>query len=617
MKFRYFALVFAILMALFLVSCMQDNDDFVSSQQTEGHTHTYVTTIVPPTCTEEGYTLFECSDPNCDYEPTKAERVKATGHKGTEWTVVSNPTCTDTGKEELYCTVCFKLFDERVIKIKTHSYTATLIAPTCSQEGYTQHMCKNCADQYNDTYTPATNKHEEGDPKITKAPTCQVAGTRTYSCKYCNKTMRDESVSVVSCSYKAIPDKANNRTIYTCTMCGDSYTGEYISSEALAQASAKEIYQSSKDAMLEITARDKQGKNMTIGSGFFISADGYIATNYHVIKGAYSLSIIRYNGGTAIASVKVVAYSEALDVAILKIETSNEKYLEFANTVVETGDTIYAIGSSQGLTDTFSYGVVSNPTRIINGKECIQFTAPISGGNSGGPLLDTTGKVVGIVTMQMIDGQNINFAVKSAVVEGVNNQRLDTPLDITQVYEANIKNNAFHVLKYYIKNNCTSQIGDLYTLVEYDPQTEQSYGRKYTYGYNLKEDRLYIQIELIVDNMSRLSITVDFDQDNDGKFFVDAYDYEYYQSTMIGYLDHTAKLYIMSTTELNQEYFDSVFSNVETKYAGTNAEMKKMGLYVSYSSLVAKFAVMLNNSGTGLNAGSFDLALPEYAPTNS
>ncbi len=612
MKLRSLVLILAVLMVLFLASCMQEDDNPISSQPTDGHTHSYTSTVVPPTCTEEGYTLMRCE---CGNEG-KAERVKATGHKGTEWEVVSIPTCTDTGKEELYCTVCFQLFDERVIKAKNHSYTETVIAPTCSQEGYVKHMCQNCAHQYSDQYTPATNKHEEGDPRITKAPTCTEKGIRTYSCKYCNKSMRDENISVVECNYKAIPDKANDRTIYTCTMCGDSYTGEYISPEALAQSSAKEIYQNSKDAMLEISAIDKKGKSMTVGSGFFISADGYIATNYHVIKGAYSLSVVKYTGGSAIASVKVVAYSETLDVAILKIETSNEKYLEFSSTVVETGDTIYALGSTLGLTDTFTYGVVSNPNRIINGKECVQFTAPISGGNSGGPLLDTTGKVIGIVTMQMVDGQNINFAIKSSVVEGVNSQKLETPLDISQVYDANIKNNAFHILKYYIMNNKTTQIGDLYTLLEYDPQTENQYGRKYTYGYDSKEDRLYIQIELIVDNMSRLSITVDFDEDNDGKFFVDAYDYEYYQSTMIGYLDHTAKLYIMSTTELNQEYFDTVFSDVETKYAGTNAELKKMGLYVSYSSLVAKFAIMLNNSDTGLSAGSFDLSLPEYESIN-
>ena len=612
MKLKGLVLIIAILMVIFLASCMQEDENAISSQPVDGHTHTYTSTVVPPTCTEEGYTLMRCE---CGNEG-KAERVKATGHKGTEWEVVSIPTCTDSGKEELYCTVCFELFDERVIKAKNHSYTSTVIDPTCSQEGYVKHMCKNCAHQYNDQYTVATNAHEEGDPRITKAPTCIEKGIRTYSCKYCNKTMREENVSVVECNYKATPDKANDRTIYTCIMCGDSYTGAYISPEALAQASAKEIYQGSKDAMLEITALDKKGMSMTVGSGFFISEDGYIATNYHVIQGAYSLSITKYTGGNAIASVKVVAYSEALDVAILKIETSGEKYLEFSSTVVETGDTIYALGSTLGLTDTFTYGVVSNTDRVINGKQCIQFTAPISGGNSGGPLLDTTGKVIGIVTMQMIDGQNINFAVKSTVVEGVNSQRLNTPLDISQLYDLEIKDNAFHILKYYIVNNKTSQIGDLYTLVEYDPETATNYGRKYTYGYDMEKDRLYIQIELISSNMSRLSITVEFDEDRDGKFFVDAYDYEFYQSTMIGYLDHTAHLYIMSTTTLNQEYFDSVFSDVETKYAGTNADIKKMGLYVSYSSLVAKFAIMLNNSGTGLSAASFDLALPEYAPTN-
>ena len=611
MKVKSLFLVIIALLAMCLFACKQSDDEIYASNT--GHTHTYMETQILPTCTEEGYTEWTCTD--CG-EKGQYKFVKPLGHKGGEWETVSIATCTDSGKEKQDCTVCFQTCNERIIKSKTHLYTSTTIAPTCSQEGYVKHMCKHCADQYNDQYTPATNAHEEGTSKITKAPTCQETGIRVYSCKYCNIKMREETVSVAECNYRATPDKANNVTIYTCSMCGDSYNGEYISPEALAQSSAKEIYAIAKDAMVEIGTLDKHGKPMSTGSGFFISEDGYIVTNYHVIKGAYSLSITKYSDMSAVASVKVVAYDTAMDIAVLKIEATGQKYLEFSSSIVETGDTVYVLGSTLGLTDTFTYGIVSNADRVVGGKECIQFTAPIAGGNSGGPVLDSTGKVVGIATMQIEDGQNINFAVKSRVVEGVNSQRLDTPLDVSALYEMKLSENSFYIFKYYIMNNHTEKIGDLYTLLEYDPETETSYGRKYTYGYDLKEDRLYIQIELIVSNMSRLSITVDFDEDGDGMFFVDAYDYEYYQSTMIGYLDHTAKLYIMATDKLNQEYFDSVFSDVETKYAGTNAELKKMGLYVSYTSLIAKFSNMILNSGTGLTSASFNLSLPEYEPTN-
>ncbi len=607
------SLILLVLIALIFVlgACMRNNDDIVASSSGGDHTHNYTSTVYPPTCKEEGYTIKKCTE--CGHEG-KTDIVRATGHSGTEWETVSIATCTEAGKEELYCTVCFELMDSRVVKAKNHLYTTTTVAPTCSQKGYVKHMCQYCADQYEDTYVIETGAHEEGDPKITKAPTCSEAGIRTYFCKYCNLKMREESISVVECSYRATPDKTNNVTIYTCSMCGDSYTGAYISPEALAQSSAKEIYASSKDAMVEITALDKKGKAMSTGSGFFITEDGYIATNYHVIKGAYGLSIVKYTGGSAVASVKIVAYSETSDVAILKIETSGERYLEFSSTAVETGDTIYTLGSTLGLTDTFTYGVVSNADRYVSGKPCIQFTAPISGGNSGGPLLDSTGKVIGIVTMQITDGQNINFAVKSSVVEGVNTQRLETPVEPSALYDANLKTNATHILKYYIMNNASTSTESTYTIIEYEPETELSYGRKYTYTYDIEKDRVYICIELISSNMTRLSITVELEKNEEGLYAVDAYDYEFYQSTMLGYLDPTAKLYIMSTSELNQEYFDAVFSDVETKYTGQNAGLKKMGLYVSYSSLVAKFAIMLQSSGTGLSAASFDLSLPEQAP---
>lgn len=613
MKLKGLILILIAILVLTFVSCKQDDEmPETSSQPADGHVHSYTSTVVPPTCTEDGYTVKKCE---CGVEGI-IDKVKATGHKGGNWEVVSAATCTDAGKEEQYCTVCFALVDTKIIKAKTHIYETTLVEPTCSMEGYIKYTCQHCADQYKDTYTPATEKHEEGDPIVTKMPTCKETGVRTYHCKYCIVKIRDEAMSVVTCSYRAIPDKARDVTVYTCSMCGDSYEGPYISPEALAQSSAKEIYASTKDAMVEITSYDKSGKPMMLGSGFFVSADGDIVTNYHVIKGAYSLSVSKYTGGSAIASVKILSYSEALDVAVLKIETTGEHFIEFSSMPTSTGDTVYALGSSEGLTDTFTYGIVSNGDRVVNGKPCVQFTAPISSGNSGGPLLDSTGKLVGVVTMQMVDAQNINFAVKASTVQGVYGQATSTPIDVAQLYETKLKDNAFHILKFYIRNNHTKLENGLYTLLEYEPETETNYGRKYTYGYNEDTDRLFIQIELISNNMSRLSITVDFDEDRDGKFFVDAYDYEFYQSTMLGYLSHSAKHYVMPPTALNQEYFDTVFSDVETKYIGTNADMKKMGLYVSYSSLILKFANMLSRTDTGLSAASFDLSLPEQAPTN-
>lgn len=604
MKLKGLIFLILAMLALTFASCVQD-------ASADGHIHQYTQEVVAPTCTEQGYTVNQCA---CG-DKYNDKFVKALGHKG-EWRVVSVANCENDGKQSMTCTACFEIVEQKLPKLG-HNYSGTLIDPTCSQMGHVKNICQGCGAQYIDSYVPATEKHEKGDPVVTKYPTCQQDGERIYPCKYCGKTLTTEPMAKLEGqhNYIAVSDKENNKTVYTCSMCDHSYTGEYISAEALAQSTAKEIYQNAKDAMIEIIAIDKAGKPMTIGSGFFISADGYIATNYHVIKGAYSLSVTKYTGEASVASVKVCAYNDGLDIAILKIETTGEKYLEFATSPVETGDTIYTLGSSYGLTNTFTYGMVSNADRLVNGKQCVQFTAPISGGNSGGPLLDASGKVIGIVTMQILEAQNINFAVKSATVESIFAQKLDTPLDPSTVYETNLKENAFHVLKYYIKNNYTTHVGDLYSIIEYEPETEINYGRKYTYAYDDAADRLYIQIEIILSNMSRLSITVDFDEDNDGMFAVDAYDYEYYQSTMVGFLDHTARLYIMSTNELNQEYFDSVFSDVETKYTGTNADIKKMGLYVSYSSLVQKFGMMLNNTGTGLSASSFDLSLPETAPT--
>ena len=79
--------------------------------------------------------------------------------------------------------------------------------------------------------------------------------------------------------------------------------------------------------------------------------------------------------------------------------------------LLQTGETVYALGSSLGLADSFSDGIISANQREIGGQIFIQTTAPISHGNSGGPLIDKYGKVVGITTARIETGQNLNLAV--------------------------------------------------------------------------------------------------------------------------------------------------------------------------------------------------------------
>ena len=135
-----------------------------------------------------------------------------------------------------------------------------------------------------------------------------------------------------------------------------------------------------------------------------------------MIENARAYTVTLSNGRTYKVS-RVVGYDIEKDIAILKVDTKGNKvpYLEIGTELPEVGDAVYAIGSSLGLTGTFSGGIVSFVDRTIKdipGVSFIQTTTPISAGNSGGPLVDEHGYVVGINSGSYTAGQNLNLAIE-------------------------------------------------------------------------------------------------------------------------------------------------------------------------------------------------------------
>jgi len=155
-----------------------------------------------------------------------------------------------------------------------------------------------------------------------------------------------------------------------------------------------------------------------LGSGFFISSDGYVLTNNHVIEGARSITVITRDGKRYTA--KVVGSDQLSDLAVLKVDVSGAKFLSFRSTdTVKVGEFVVAIGNPLGLSHSVTFGVLSAKERSIqepNGAlivDMLQTDAAINPGNSGGPLLDLSGKVVGINTAISTEGQGIGFAVSA------------------------------------------------------------------------------------------------------------------------------------------------------------------------------------------------------------
>lgn len=161
-----------------------------------------------------------------------------------------------------------------------------------------------------------------------------------------------------------------------------------------------------------------QSEQLSSGSGFAISEDGLIVTNYHVIEGGDSIFVKTSNGET-FERVAVIDSDERRDIAILRLPTRNLSPLQFAPLgSFNVGDDVFAIGNPLGLEATFSSGIIS-AQRVIDGVEVLQITAPISAGSSGGPVVNENAQVIGISMGLIEDGQNINFAVPIKYVQGL------------------------------------------------------------------------------------------------------------------------------------------------------------------------------------------------------
>ena len=177
----------------------------------------------------------------------------------------------------------------------------------------------------------------------------------------------------------------------------------------------QEIAQTALGSTVLVTITDTSGRSY-FGSGFVI-ADGQIATNYHAIEGITSgkVKLVGETTEHVIESVLIVDLTR--DLAIVKATNLTASSLTLGDSdAVQIGQSVYAAGNPQGLTGTFSQGIVSaiRPEGNSLVKDTIiQMTAAVSPGSSGGPVLNSDGEVVGVVFSQLTNGQNLNFIIPS------------------------------------------------------------------------------------------------------------------------------------------------------------------------------------------------------------
>jgi len=177
-----------------------------------------------------------------------------------------------------------------------------------------------------------------------------------------------------------------------------------------------QLVKSSIDAVVLIVVNDASGKLVLEGSGFLVSSDGRIVTNHHVIASASSASV-KLNNGAFFPVEGIIADDPEHDLALIKVPGKNLPYLSLEDSdSLSVGQHVLAIGSPLGLENSVSDGIVSGFRKDADGKNWIQTTAPASHGNSGGPLLVMDGKVAGVLTWKVGEGENLNFAVPSKMI---------------------------------------------------------------------------------------------------------------------------------------------------------------------------------------------------------
>ena len=215
------------------------------------------------------------------------------------------------------------------------------------------------------------------------------------------------SVPVVARTAATTEPAAAIKTTDAVTPKGETRNGEQPPDVLFAHASP---------SVVRIVTRDEDFRIMGFGSGFFVSQEGLIVTNYHVIRGAIFASVVRSDNSTLFVE-GLLASDPKADLALLKVTGSGFPVLPVGDVEPpKIGTKVFAIGNPEGFTNSLSEGLISGVREWGEGVSAVQTTAPISHGSSGGPLMTADGTVVGVTAASRVDGQSLNFAIAASAV---------------------------------------------------------------------------------------------------------------------------------------------------------------------------------------------------------
>jgi Flp pilus assembly protein TadD len=197
---------------------------------------------------------------------------------------------------------------------------------------------------------------------------------------------------------------------------------------ATAQETLPELIRRVKPSVVSVVTYNAKGEPLISGSGFFIRS-GEVVTNFHVIEGATRAEIRTLDGKGKTYPVKgMLNVDEEGDIALLSVDVPQDRprAVRLSEEIPEEGEDIFVIGNPLRLEGSVSNGIVSAVREVPNLGKIIQITAPVSHGNSGSPVFNMKGQVIGVVTIKVTNGQNINLALGAARLDALKTEKLVT-----------------------------------------------------------------------------------------------------------------------------------------------------------------------------------------------
>lgn len=202
---------------------------------------------------------------------------------------------------------------------------------------------------------------------------------------------------------------------YKCFSC-DSIVSNEAYLKQKRDDNATIIFKRALQSIIEITA-DFSDKS-TSGTGILLK-DNFILTNAHIVSMdfEFALSICgNFKDDINNYNLEIISIDEELDLALLKIENLNYLPVFIEDIPVKTGEKVYAIGNAIGQGLSIVEGIVSDANRIVNGISYIMHTAPVNPGNSGGPLYNGTGKIIGMIASTRKDAKSMSYAIPNSAL---------------------------------------------------------------------------------------------------------------------------------------------------------------------------------------------------------